>query len=194
MNDLLRMLSGGDLRSDGHADQVAEIVLKNPGLFEDLFEGINEGDDLIRGRASHSLEKVSRTHPELFLPHIKPLLKAAQGDNLPMAQWHYAMIFANLAVFPDQVDRFVPVLLEMLVDKSVFVKSWAISGLTIFARLYPKHLEKISGSIALHKDDKSIAIRSKVRNSMEHLLDPTCPLPKGWVKSERLLEESANLR
>ncbi len=137
-----------------------------------MFEGIDEGDDLIRGRVSHSLEKVSRARPELFLPNIERLLEAARGENLPMARWHYAMIFANLAVFPDQVDRLVPVLLEMLVDKNVFVKSWAISGLTIFARLYPKYLEKISGSIASHKDDKSIAIRSKVRNSMEHCSTP----------------------
>ena len=194
MNDLLRMLSGGDLRSDGHADQVAEIVLENPGLFEDLFEGIDEKDDLIRSRASHSLEKVSRTHPEIFLTHIEHLLEAARTENPPMARWHYAMIFTNMALFSDQVDRFIPILLEMLNDKSVFVKSWAISGLTVFGRLYPKYLERITDNIVSLKDDQSIAIRSKVRNSMQCLLDPTHPLPKGWVKSERLLEDSANLR
>jgi hypothetical protein len=194
MNDLLRLLSGGDLRSDGHADQVAEIVLENPGSFDDLFEGIDEQQDLIRGRAAHSLEKVSHTNPELFLPRIEQLLEAARYENLPMARWHYAMIFANLAVFPDQVDRFVRVLFEMLDDKSVFVKSWAISGLTIYARFYPEYSERISSSIESHKDGKSIAIRSKVRNSMECLLDPNLPLPKGWVKSERLLGKSAKLR
>jgi len=191
MNDVLRMLTGGDLRSDGAADQVAEIVLENPDLFDDLFDGIAVERDLVRGRASHSMEKVSRTEPEMFLPHVHHLLQAADGENLPMARWHYAMILTNLAVFPDQADRFLPVLLEMLDDKSVFVKSWAISGLTVYARLYPEHIDKITSSIASQKGDKSIAIRSKVRNAMECLLDPTQPLPKGWVKSARL---TANFR
>jgi hypothetical protein len=104
------------------------------------------------------------------------------------------MIFTNLAVFPDLVDRLLPLLFDMLEDKSVFVKSWTISGLTIFARLFPEYLEKITSSIASHKDDKSIAIRSKVRNAMACLLTPTQPLPKGWVKSERLLKGSAGFR
>ena len=86
MNDVLRMLTGGDLRSDGAADQVAEIVLENPDLFDDLFDEIDVEQDLVRGRASHSLEKVSRTQPEMFLPHIYHLLQAADGENLPMAR------------------------------------------------------------------------------------------------------------
>ena len=116
MNDLLRMLSGGDLRSDGQADQVAEIVLENPGLFDDLIEGISVEDDLIRGRASHSLEKVARILPEPFLPYIDQLVDTARHETLAMARWHYAMIFANLAVFPPEVERFVPVLRDMLED------------------------------------------------------------------------------
>ena len=194
MNDVLRMLTGGDLRSDGAADQVAEIVLENPDLFDDLFDGIDVEQDLIRGRAAHSLEKVSRVRPEMFLPHIDQLLEIARCENLPMARWHYAMIFTNLAVFPDLIGRLLPLLFEMLEDESVFVKSWAISGLTVCARLYPEHTDKITKSIASHKDDKSIAIRSKVRNAMTCLLTPTQPLSKGWVKSERLLRDSANFR
>ena len=194
MNDLLKMLAGGDLRSDGHADQVAGIVLENPGLFDDLLDGVDQEDDVVRGRTAHSLEKVSRTNPELFLPNIGHLLDAARKDNLPAARWHYAMIFANLSIFPDQVDLFVPILLDMLADNSVFVKTWAVSSLTIIARLYPRWQERATSAVSSLENDKSTAVRSRARNSMQCLLDPSCPLPKGWVKSERHLNETTNSR
>jgi hypothetical protein len=36
MNPILEWLSGGDLRSDGMADEVAELVLKNPAMFNEI--------------------------------------------------------------------------------------------------------------------------------------------------------------
>jgi hypothetical protein len=61
MNTLLQKLSGGDLRSDGRADEVAEEVTRNPRLLGQLFEGLSEHDDVIRARTAHALERVSRT-------------------------------------------------------------------------------------------------------------------------------------
>lgn len=194
MNDLLKMLSGGDLRSDGNAEKVAEIVLENPALFEDLFAGLSEQDDIIRGRTAHALEKISRTQPEWFLPKIDGLLELASQDSLPFTCWHYAMLFTNLAVYPDLVDRLVAALTDLLEDNSVFVRSWAITGLTVIARFYPQFSDQIIKAVEQCKDDKSPAIRSKVRNAMPCLLDGSRPLPKGWLKSQYLLEKSTGLR
>jgi hypothetical protein len=193
MNELLLMLSGGDLRSDGPSDLVAEIVLANPGLLPDLMEGPKASDEVIRGRAADCLEKVSRSKPEIFRPYVDQLLIAARGEYLPMARWHYAMIFGNLAVFEDQIEKLVGALDELLGDESVFVKSWTISSLTIFARLYPLYNPDITASIQVYQDDESIAIRTRVRKSIECLLNSSRPLPKGWVKSETLLEKFPQL-
>jgi hypothetical protein len=42
MNELLELFKGGDLRSDGHADEVASEVVMNPELFEFLLDGLSE--------------------------------------------------------------------------------------------------------------------------------------------------------
>ena len=42
MNQVLSWLSGGDLRSDGMANEVADFVLENPTAFEDLFAGLSD--------------------------------------------------------------------------------------------------------------------------------------------------------
>jgi HEAT repeat protein len=79
MNDLLELLDGGDLRSDGHADEVAGDVIQDPELFPLLFDGLDEENDVVRGRTAHSLEKVSKDRPELF-DGLKPIDTAgAQG-------------------------------------------------------------------------------------------------------------------
>jgi len=66
MNSLLRLLEGGDLRSDGRADEVAGEIIENPKLFNLLWDGIYESDDIVRAKTAHALEKVSRELPELF--------------------------------------------------------------------------------------------------------------------------------
>ena len=62
MNALLRKLSGGDLRSDGRANEVAEEVIRTPELLEQLLEGLDEPDDLVRARTVHVMERISRTN------------------------------------------------------------------------------------------------------------------------------------
>jgi hypothetical protein len=95
MNNLLTKLSGGDLRSDGRANEVAEELLKNPQLIDTLFTGLSESDDVIRARTTHALEKISRTNPELLQEIIPWLIKLAYEDKVPMVKWHLAMIFGN---------------------------------------------------------------------------------------------------
>jgi hypothetical protein len=64
MNTLLQKLSGGDLRSNGRAEEVAERVTRNPRLLEQLLEGLSEPDDVIRARTAHALERVSRKNQD----------------------------------------------------------------------------------------------------------------------------------
>lgn len=66
MNQTLTWLSGSDLRSDGMANEAAQFVLDNPQVFENLFSGLPEPDDVVRGRTADALEKVSRGRPDLL--------------------------------------------------------------------------------------------------------------------------------
>jgi hypothetical protein len=186
MNDLLSMLSGGDIRSDGEADRVAEIVLGNPHMIEDLVQGLAVTDEVVRGRSTHALEKIARIRPEWLLDYLDWMIELSKDDPLPMVRWHLAMIFADMAGYENRVDDLVDCLTGLLLDSSVFVRSWTISSLCIIARLYPAHNAGVTQQISKCREDPSTAIRARVRKALEVLTDPDAPMPKGWVKSERL--------
>jgi hypothetical protein len=71
VNQMLTWLSGGDLRSDGMANEAAQFVLENPQIIDDLMVGLNEPDDVIRGRTADALEKVARERPDLLIDHLQ---------------------------------------------------------------------------------------------------------------------------
>jgi len=181
VNDLLQQLRGGDLRSDGYANEVADVVLAFPDLFEQLVAGLDHEEDAVRGRAAHALERISRSRPDLLREHLARLLRAA-NDDLPMVRWHVAMTLANLALeVPVRVLQ--ASLLQMLDDDSVFVKSWAISGLAILGTLHPELANTFVPALQELQGDPSVAIRSRVRKALATLRDGE-PLPAGWVKSQ----------
>jgi hypothetical protein len=186
MNQILEWLSGGDLRSDGLANEATEAVLKNPQLFDDLYAGLSMPDDVIRGRTADALEKVARQRPELLVAHLPELADISNTDQVPMVKMHLAMIFGHLAFYEEHVDILRSALFVLLDDQSVFAKSWAIVSLCIIARMYPAECDSIIKRIAPLGADSSAAIRTRVRNALNLLTNEDTPFPKGWIKSEHL--------
>jgi HEAT repeat protein len=184
MNNLLELLKGGDLRSDGAADEVAEDVIQNPELFDLLFEGLSEKDDLVRGRTAHALEKISRVRPELFKGSTGKLIEFAKSDHLPFVLWHLAMLFVNLNLTLEEKKEIISTLFYLLEDKSVFVKTWSISSLTILAMENPDINDEIIAKIKKLEKSKSAAVRNRVTKALK-VLEENCILPKGWSKIER---------
>ena len=188
MNQILEWLSGGDLRSDGLANEAAEAVLKNTQLFDDLYAGLSMPDDVIRGRTADALEKVARQRPELLVAHLPELADISNTDRVPMVKMHLAMIFGHLAFYEEHGDMIRSTLFTLLEDESVFVKSWAIVSLCIIARLYPADCDSIIMRVAPLRTDSSTALRSRARNALNLLTNEDSPFPKGWIKSEHLRE------
>ncbi len=188
MNTILDWLAGSDLRSDGLANEVADVVLKNPSLFEEVIVGLDETNDVIRGRKADALEKIARVKPDLLIEYLPKLFQVAAEDSVPMVKMHLAMIMGHLAIFHEYVDPLSDCLLELLEDESVFTKSWAIVSLCILARKYPRLQPRIVDNIAAYGRDESIAIRTRVRKALNLLTKDDVPFPKGWIKSEHLKE------
>jgi HEAT repeat protein len=186
MNQVLSWLAGSDLRSDGPANEVAEFVLENPEAFEDLYAGLSETDDVVRGRTADTLEKVSRSKPELVREHLPEMSYLARQEQLPVVKMHLAMIFGHLAIYPELVEQLMNMLLHQLKDESVFTRSWAIASLCIIARKYPEECQIALDQLIPLQGDNSIAIRSRVKKAINLLTDPGAKFPKGWIKSEYL--------
>jgi len=186
MNTILEWLEGGDLRSDGAASQAAEAVLKKEQLIDDLAEGLMHPGDVVRGRTMDALEKIACSKPELVLKYLPQILDLLKKDQVMMVRMHAAMILGHLAVFAEIIPQVTPVLLYLLDDPSTFTKSWAIVSLCIIARKYPDYHQEILTKVTELRDDSSAAIRTRVRNALEILMNDRLPFPKGWIKSEKL--------
>jgi HEAT repeat protein len=186
MNQILEWLSGGDLRSDGLADEVAAAVLKSPDLFDDLYAGLSESDDVIRGRTADALEKITRLRPDLIAAHLPEVIDLSKSDRVPMVKMHLGMIFGHLALYEEQIDTLRSALFDLLDDESVFAKSWAIVSLCIIGRMYPQKIDRIVNRISQLQEDNSVAIRSRARKALNILTNPSASFPKGWIKSDRL--------
>ncbi|MCK4952882.1 hypothetical protein KAS14_03785 [Candidatus Bathyarchaeota archaeon] len=183
MNNLLKKLSGGDLRSDGRANEVAEETVKNPQLIDKLFRGLSVSDDVIRARTTHALEKISRTNPEPLREIMPWLIKLAYEDEVPMVKWHLAMIFGNIPNSQKNLDEIISTLIYFLKDKSNFVKSWSISSLAIQGRKNQNKRRKIIVSITLLTNHKSASIRSRARKALKILENESERIPRTWKKA-----------
>ncbi len=186
MNQILTWLSGGDLRSDGMADEAAKFVLDNPQIVEDLYQGLSEADDVIRGRTADALEKVARERPDLLIEHLQEIVNLSAADSVPMVKMHLAMIFGHLAIYPGAVGKLIPALFDLLEDESVFARSWTIASLCIIGRKYPQECQRIVNRLSQLQGDHSTAIRSRVKKALIILTEPNAQFPRGWIKSEHL--------
>jgi HEAT repeat protein len=183
MNTLLQKLSGGDLRSDGRANEVAGEIDRNPRLLEQLLEGLSEPDDLIRARTAHALERISRTNQGLMRGLMPQLISLSVNDGVPMFRWHLAMIFGNIAPTMEDDKPVVSALLRLLKDESVIVRSWAISSLCIIGRRDKRRRRRIIDAIGTLQHDKSVAIRARTAEALRVLRNKKVPLPTGWSKA-----------
>lgn len=185
VNELILKLSGGDLRSDGRANEVADKVIVNPHLLDKLVEGLDVTDDVVRARTAHALERISRTHPEMLREYIPRFLDLAKKDKVPMVKWHLAMIFGNISPSKEDIDDVLSTLFHLLNDKSAAVKSWAISGLSIIGRENMGKRREIVSEIEMLQDNGSTAVRTRARMALNVLENEGAPIPSSWFKRRK---------
>ena len=179
---IAQWLAEGDLRSDGLAREVADLVATHPAMWDDLLEALSRGDDVVRGHAADAVERISRAQPELLDPSLRALASQARRDPVPMVRWHLAMVLGNLAYEHAHTATCASTLLALLEDASPFVRSWAVSGLCQVARQNPSRSDRLLPAIARLTDDPSIAVRHRAARAVAILTDPQQTLPRSWVK------------
>ena len=129
MNKIRKWLAEGDLTSDGHANDVVQIINNNPEKIDDLLACLENPDKVVRGHAADAIEKIGREKPEIYLPHMHILLERAIQDHLSMVQWHLAMLFGHLAIYEALIDPIISVLLNLLTLESAMTVTWSMASL-----------------------------------------------------------------
>jgi hypothetical protein len=182
MNKIRKWLAEGDLTSDGRANDVVQIINKNPEKIDDLLACLEDQDKVIRGHAADAIEKVGREKPEIYLPYMHILLERAIQDDLPMVQWHLAMLFGHLAIYEALIDPIISVLLDLLTSVSAMTVTWSMASLCIIAKLHPGYSPRVLGEISQFEESTKVSIKSRSREIKQILLEDKS-IPKHWVKS-----------
>lgn len=134
MDQILKKLRGGDLRSIGKADEVVEDIIKNPRLFGEVFKGMLDDDPIVRMRSADALEKVSSIHPEYLQPFRGKLINEVSKIEQQEVRWHVAQMFSYLDLSKDERDKVIEILLSFIdTNKSKIVKVFSITTLANIA-------------------------------------------------------------
>jgi hypothetical protein len=133
MHDLLKKLEGGDRRSIGRVDEVVTQVLKNPSLFDVVFDGMLSHDPLSRMRAADAVEKITARHPEYLQPYKEKLIGQVAKIDQQEVRWHVAQMLPRLELSEAERSVAVDTLLGYLNDESKIVKTFSMQALADFA-------------------------------------------------------------
>jgi hypothetical protein len=182
MSQIIAWLKEGDIRSIGRANEIADLVLENTFMFEDLLDSLGHESDVVRAHGSDAIEKVIRVQPHLLAPYLDEVISLAEKETRPVVKLHFAMLFGHLLATDAAVPPIKAILLKLLADQSVFTSSWAIASLCILVRKYPDERAEIIQVIGPLQSNPSAALRSRAKKAMNILLDDSVPFIKGWVK------------
>jgi hypothetical protein len=127
-------LQGGDRRSVGNANEVAELVLRRPGRLPELIRCFYDPDPIVRMRAADAAEKVSTKKPELIEPFKGELLSLAAQATQQELRWHLALMLPRLSLTAGERRLAIAAFREYLGDKSSIVKTCALQTLVELSR------------------------------------------------------------
>jgi hypothetical protein len=131
---LRTMLSGGDRRSIGCANEVVDLVLVQPKRIAELVELIWDSSEVVRMRAADALEKISRERIDLLQTYRSELLGLMAETAQQELRWHLAAMIPRMELAPEECRRAAAVLELYLGDRSSIVKTFAMQGLWGLAR------------------------------------------------------------
>jgi hypothetical protein len=127
-------LEGVDRRSIGRANEVAQMVLREPRRFRELIECLWSENPVVRMRAADAAEKVSAKRPRLLDRYKAELLGLlAEAEQIEL-RWHLAAMVPRLRLTVRERHRAAAALHRYLNDRSSIVKTFALQGLADLAR------------------------------------------------------------
>ncbi len=134
VESIRKMLAGGDRRSIGRADEVAELVRRQPKKASALVECLWDSDGAVVARAANALEKASRELPAILAPYTQALLGLMLEAERKELRWQLALMVPRLQLTAGECARSAQVLEGWLEDTSSIVKTFAMQGLADLAR------------------------------------------------------------
>ena len=168
--EILEKLRGGDLRSIGKANEVAQEVEDNPVLFDSVFDGLFDNEPVVRMRSADVIEKVSQSKPELLSSHTSKIISILATAEQQEVCWHIAQIAPRLKCNEAEENEIIESLKSYLAHKSKIVQVSAMESLATIAERNNSILNEVVEIITKHKETGSPAVQSRARKLLQRLM------------------------
>lgn len=96
------LMIGGHANSLGKAQDVLEILKKDPSRLDELFKCISNDDAWVRMRAIDTFEKIVKDAPSLARPYLDEIFSIHIKSDQASIQWHLAQIFTEVELTSKQ--------------------------------------------------------------------------------------------
>ncbi|SMF40979.1 hypothetical protein [Pseudobacteriovorax antillogorgiicola] len=93
---ICEMLAGGHPNSLGRTEEVVKLILKNPERIDELYQGYNSDDEVVRLRISSSFKRLFLAHPDWFKKWYPKFSKRVMRLQQPSALWTYSLLCFKL--------------------------------------------------------------------------------------------------
>ena len=163
------LLAGGDRRSIGRANEVAEIVHKRPKRFRELVACLWNEDPIVRMRAADAAEKASALRPALLAPFKAEMLGLLAETTQQEIRWHLAQMIPRLKLDDAERRRASTAFNSFLSDRGSLVRTAAMQGLADLAGTDARHRSQVADLIENLMRTGTPAMRARGRQLLRQL-------------------------
>ncbi len=117
MDEFIKYLHGGDLRSIADVDQLIPLI-KNQKNFDELFRFLSSEDRLVVMRTADAAEKITKTHPAYLDPHKSEIIELLNNAKDKELKWHLALMVSRIDLSENELERVWNKLEAWVRDKS----------------------------------------------------------------------------
>jgi len=167
IESIRRALMGGDRRSIGLANALADTISESSALFDATIALLDDADPRVRMRSADAVEKASRRRPDLLRPHKRCLLDRVSLDGQQEVRWHLLQLLPRLDLSPDDRDAAFALAVESLQHKSRIVGSEALSAMFALSRDCPALYAVARRHAEQALDSAAPAMRSRAKRLLE---------------------------
>ena len=170
MRNIETQLSGGHPNSLGKTVEVVEMVLKDPGSFEELFQCYNSEDEVVRLRVSNAMKRIAKENEQLLVPYLDRFLNDISNIDQASTKWTLAQLFLMFEnhFAPQQLRQAKQILWNNLNESDDWIvlnmtmetlSVWALRDEDLRVRIIPrlKQLKKDPRKSVFSKASKKLA-------------------------------------
>ncbi|HSR54381.1 MAG TPA: hypothetical protein VLV83_26450 [Acidobacteriota bacterium] len=164
-----RLGQDADLRTLGPARELAEEVVQQPEMLEEVIEAFLSDDKVLRSRAGHILKKAARECPEEVQPYKQILIEEASGIQQMHVREAFTVSVMKLDLSPNDIPQLFEIFLSYLQDRASVVRTVAMQGLVELCELEPRYYPRVTPLIERLTRTGSAAMRARGRHLLKRL-------------------------